>query len=67
MPEHTPCCAPTRQRLRHYATSIQTSVTRPRVIKGFLENMMRLETGVFHMRVAATMLRIFTLTYYTQG
>src|SRR5690242_14934444 len=44
-----PCCAPTKHRLTHFATSIQTSFTRPRATTGSLENMVRVEAGACHM------------------
>jgi formylglycine-generating enzyme len=49
MAGRTPCCAPTKQRLAHYASSIHASGTRPRAATGSLENMVRIEAGAFHM------------------
>jgi formylglycine-generating enzyme required for sulfatase activity len=49
MPDRTPCCAPTKQRLTQWATSIHASGTRARATAGSLENMVRLDGGAFHM------------------
>jgi formylglycine-generating enzyme required for sulfatase activity len=49
MPDHAPCCAPTKLRLSQYAASIQASGARARATAGSLENMVRIEGGAFHM------------------
>ena len=49
MPDGTPCCAPSIQRLTRYATSVQSSHDRERATKGSLEDMARLDGGAFHM------------------
>lgn len=44
-----PCCAPSRTHLQQLASSIQCSHDRPRLSKGSLENMVRLDGGPFLM------------------
>ena len=48
-PTPSPCCVPSKQRLAHLATSIQSSAARPRATAGSLDNMVRLDAARFRM------------------
>ena len=47
-PPH-PCCVPSKPRLAQLETSIQMSLNRARATRGSLDNMVRLEGGLFRM------------------
>jgi len=49
MPDYTPCCAPSKQRLAQWAISVNASLQCPRATTGSLEYMARLDGGPFYM------------------